>query len=294
MRIRGYFYPTELALSAYLIITGLLIILHFSLLPNAGAQLAFRVLVMAMLVILAWLQHKRISPKLIEFTRFILPLVLLTYLYTETNTLNNFLFINDLDPLFSGIEEQLFGFQPALVFAQVIPSNGFAELMYFGYFSYYLMLVSVPLYVFIKGDKNHASRVMFIVIHSFFVYYLIFILIPVGGPQFYFSDWPDLPGGYIFGPLMRFIQLNGEAPTAAFPSSHASICIMLILLCFRFAKPLLKIILPVAVLLLLSTVYIRAHYLIDVLGAFLTTPLIYKLSDLLFDKISKENKSFLL
>ncbi len=286
MRISGYFNPSELALFAYLLLTAIIVVLHRSLLPHADLQLAIRAGVFLLVIFLAWLQEKRILVGPIKLARFVLPLAMLTYLYSETDLFNNFLFSQNLDPYFARWEEALFGSQPALVFAEHFSSNLMAEIMYFGYFSYYLMLLLVPLNIFFRESENIANRAMFIVIHSFFLFYLLFILVPVGGPQYYFIDWPALPRGYVFGPIMRFIQEHGEAPTAAFPSSHVSICIMLILISVRHARILLKFLVPVAFLLVLSTVYIRAHYVIDVLAAFVVTPVIYSFSGFIHDKLT--------
>lgn len=285
MRKLLFLSPSELALFAYLIITGLLIIVQFVLIENAMSLLFFRIIAIALISGIAWYQLKRNTSRVFKLFRYSIPLLLLTILYTETDALNNLIFAEDQDPAISGVELFIFGFQPALVFAQRYSMELFAELMYFGYFSYYLLLILVPLYIYFKRDLVVAQRAMFIIIHSFFAFYLFFIIYPVGGPQFYFTDWPQLPQGYIFGHLIRMIQENGEAPTAAFPSSHVSICIMLIVLCFRYAKVLLKIILPVAVLLILSTVYIRAHYLVDILAAFVITPFMFIFSEFVFNKI---------
>jgi membrane-associated phospholipid phosphatase len=285
MRISGYFKPSELAMFAYLLLTGIIVVLHRKLLLGANLLLAIRAGVFLMVILLAWLQDKRMHVGSIRLVRFVFPLAMLAYLYSETELLNNFLFEQDLDPYFASWEEALFGVQPALAFAERFSSSAMAETMYFGYFSYYMMLLLVPVYIYFRESESIANRTMFIVLHSFFLFYLLFILVPVGGPQFYFTDWPALPRGYVFGPLMRFIQDHGEAPTAAFPSSHVSICIMLILLSVRHAKTLLKFLVPVALLLVLSTVYIRAHYVIDVLAAFVVTPAIYTFSGFLHDKI---------
>lgn len=285
MRLSGFFYPAEVALCIYLILTGILLSFHHSLVPHANALLTFRIVVVLFIMLLALIQPAGRYVRALAFFRFMFPLVMLAYLYAETDLLNNFLFSENLDPFFSHLEESVFGFQPSLVFAELIPSEIFAEIMYFGYFSYYLMLVIVPVYIYRKDGEDKANRVMFIMIHSFFVFYLFFILVPVAGPQFYFTDWPSLPDGFLFGNLMRWIQELGEAPTAAFPSSHVSICIMLIMLSHRYAKEILKFIIPVAFLLVLSTVYIRAHYLIDVLAAFVITWPLYRFSGFIYDRI---------
>jgi membrane-associated phospholipid phosphatase len=80
-----------------------------------------------------------------------------------------------------------------------------------------------------------------------------------------------------------------ERPTAAFPSSHVGIICIIWILSFRYAPTLLKIIIPIGILLFLSTVYIKAHYLIDVFGGIISAPIFYWLSLYLFKKISPAN-----
>jgi len=282
---RGFLNPTELVLIAYLAGTAVLIILFNSLLNYATGRVAFRISVVILIMFIAWIQHKWPGSKVLSFIRLMFPLILLVYLYTETDVLNNFFFSKNLDPFFSKIEGVIFGLQPSLYFAKLIPYNAFAEAMYFGYFSYYLMLILVPLFFFFRKEYKIAQKTMFYIINSFMIFYMIFIVIPVAGPRFYFSGWPDLPNGYLFGSFIRRIQKLGEAPTAAFPSSHVSVCLILIIFCYRYGKKLVWFLLPVAFLLILSTVYIRAHYLVDIFAAFLITPVIYWISGWLFNRI---------
>ena len=209
-----------------------------------------------------------------KFLRFMLPFAFLIYLYRETDYLNNLLFRENLDPLFSGLEFKVFATQPALLFASRWHSDIIAELMYFGYFSYYFMAFGVPLIIFYKKDMLLGSKVAFVIICSFMIYYIIFIIFPVGGPKFFFaqSDSP-LPKGYIFGPIMRIIERYGEGATAAFPSSHVGVCLLLIWFAFRYYRKVLYFLIPVSVLLILSTIYLRAHYIIDLIAAVVVTPL---------------------
>ena len=68
----------------------------------------------------------------------------------------------------------------------------------------------------------------------------------------------------------------GERPTAAFPSSHVGVSTILMLLVWQArARRLFFWMLPIYVLLCLSTVYIMAHYAIDVLGGWLSAILFY-------------------
>lgn len=220
-----------------------------------------------------------------------MPILLLGYFYSETDYLNNLFFTEDLDPIFVNMELKIFGTQLSEYFSQVLPSNNFAELMYFGYFSYYLLIIGVPLLIYFKLGHKVAEKAIFIVINSFLIYYFVFIIFPVSGPQFYFENSAqNLPQGYIFGWFIRTLQQFGEAPTAAFPSSHVSICLMLVWICYRNLKKLLLLVIPISILLIFSTVYIKAHYAVDVIAAFIATPIVYFISNKLYSYLNLKLK----
>ncbi len=111
-------------------------------------------------------------------------LLLLSWWYPDTYELNR-IFPN-LDHLFAGYEQSLFGFQPALTFCQTFSHPIFSELMAMGYVSYYLLFVGIVFFYFFCRYE-HFERTAFIVVGSFFLFYLIFDFLPVAGPQFYFK-----------------------------------------------------------------------------------------------------------
>jgi len=276
---------------SYLLLTGIFIIIFSGRLEHVFSHLILRVAILVIISIFAKTNAKWNKSRAFIICRFYFPLVLLGYLYKETDYMNNLIFVTDLDPLFANIEEFIFGLQPSVEFSRVMPTEIFAELMYFGYFAYYLMVLLIPAYIYFKTGRQESEQLIFIMINSFLIYYLAFIFLPVSGPQFYFEDTSNhLPGGFVFGSAIRFIQEVGEAQTAAFPSSHASIYLMLTYIIYKFARKLLIIAIPIGFLLLLSTVYIRAHYIVDVLFAMLYTPSLFIFSDKLFTRLSEFRK----
>jgi len=284
-------FPVEWIMISYLLLTGIFIIIFSGRLEHVFSHLILRVAILVIISIFAKTNAKWNKSRAFIICRFYFPLVLLGYLYKETDYMNNLIFVTDLDPLFANIEEFIFGLQPSVEFSRVMPTEIFAELMYFGYFAYYLMVLLIPAYIYFKTGRQESEQLIFIMINSFLIYYLAFIFLPVSGPQFYFEDTSNhLPGGFVFGSAIRFIQEVGEAQTAAFPSSHASIYLMLTYIIYKFARKLLIIAIPIGFLLLLSTVYIRAHYIVDVLFAMLYTPSLFIFSDKLFTRLSEFRK----
>ena len=280
--------PVEKVILLYIFLTGLLEISFYSKLPGVSIHLFYRlVLVFVVLILAAYGNYQ--NKKSIKTVRIFFPFLLLGFFYIETDYLNNLFSPENLDPLISGWETFIFGFQPALSFAGVFHSNVFAELMYFGYISYFILYIGIPLYIYLKVSETLGEKFSFIVIASFLAYYIFFIIFPVGGPQFYHIEWSNkLPEGYIFGPVLRLMQDYGEGATAAFPSSHVSISIILLIGSYIYAKKLVKIILPFIIILLFSTVYIRAHYVIDTIAGALLAPFLFWLTSKFYKTIKRE------
>lgn len=194
-------------------------------------------------------------------------LSLLNFWYPDIYYFNNA--FSNLDHLFAILEQNVFGFQPAISFSNLFPQKWFSEAIYFGYFAYYPLIVGSVAYSFFLS-KVEVQRVMFILLGSFFVFYIIYIFVPVAGPQFYFlaigmedvsnvnfysvgdyfkSSNEIMSGpGYIQGLFYRIveqIQAGGEHPIAAFPSSHVGISTVLLLWMYSVNKNSALFLLPV-------------------------------------------------
>ncbi|MBI9061863.1 MAG: phosphatase PAP2 family protein [Marinilabiliaceae bacterium] len=224
---------------------------------------------------------KKSTHALVKLLRLSYPILLSGYFYSETVFYNK-IFFNDLDPLLIDIETALFNMQPSLEFAAYFSNKLVSELMYFGYFSFYLLILGFTLYVFIK-KRVFFKQVTFLLSASLYLFYLTFCFFPSAGPQFYFSP-PEsvLPEAYFFSHVMHFIQHVGEQPTGAFPSSHVGISVIILMLSKKYAPPFFKFAWPLVIILIISTVYIKAHYAIDSIAGLMVAPFILYLSGFLY------------
>lgn len=272
-KILRIIYPTDLITIAYIFITGLFIVFSSFKLHDINSHISVRIGLVLVIILLIYLHHVYPS-KFIRFFRHFYPLASLGYFYPETDYLNNVFFPN-LDPWVANLEVTFFGGHPSVWFSEYFPWKWFNDLMNFGYFSYYFLIFIVCFYVF-KNAYQHFSYVIFIICMSFYIYYILFIIFPVAGPQFSLPP-PDnqLPDAYIFRELIKLVHKIGEGPTAAFPSSHVGIMCILWYLSAKYAVKLMKWLIPIGIILVLSTVYIKAHYVIDVIAGFLSVPMIY-------------------
>jgi len=160
--------------------------------------------------------------------------------------------------------------------------------MFMGYSFYYFLTFFICFAVFLFR-REKFKKVSFVIIFAFLFYYLIFIAFPSVGPQFHFP-FPDnyVPVYGIFGKFERFLQLYGEKPTAAFPSAHIGIGIILVYFTLVYLPRLLPAVGIIFILLCFATVYLKAHYLIDVLAGFIAGPIIGFLGSRLFKLVSPD------
>ena len=287
----------EWVMLGYMAITIITMLFTYTKLVNPEAMLWGRLRVLVMTIAL-WAVYRMIPCRITKMVRIIAQMALLAWWYPDTYEINR-MFPN-LDHIFAGWEQNLFGCQPALLFAKALPWAVVSELMSMGYFMYYPMIALVSFYYFFCRYYE-AERAAFVMLTSFFIYYLIYIYVPVAGPTFYFDAvgiseitkgiFPALGDyfnthtnclptpGYtdgIFYQLVEDAKNAGERPTAAFPSSHVGVSTICMLLIWHTGnRKLLYVMLPFYIFLCLATVYIQAHYLIDAIAGLISAVVIY-------------------
>ncbi|MDR2802388.1 MAG: phosphatase PAP2 family protein [Prevotellaceae bacterium] len=269
-------FPVEIITVVYVLLTALYIVAFWdSVKEDAAATLLYvRLAILgAMAGLYLWNQYS--SRQAITILRNIMPLAFILHFYPETYFLNQCIFPDYLDAAVIRIDQALFGCSLSTVFSEAMPYAWFNELMNLAYLSYFFTILFVVLY-FLFCKKDCAYRSAFILLCSFFVYYALFIVFPTEGPQFYVFDYDSaLPAHGPVRKILLFFHTVGERPTGAVPSSHVGIMVIYMCLLWQYGRRLFWRFLPLSVLLVFSTVYIRAHYAVDVLLGLATAPAIY-------------------
>lgn len=287
----------EWVVVGYMLLTLALILFTWTKQPDPAPMLWGRFRAIAAMLAL-WGVYRMVPCRLTMLCRVMLQVAMLSWWYPDTYALNR-IFPN-LDHHFAAYEQSLFGCQPALLFCEQWTSPVWSELMYMSYSSYFLLVVIVTLSYFIRR-YDEFLRMAFILIGSFFLYYIVFAVLPVTGPQYYYlavgledirqGMFPDIGDyflthdeimtmpGYSGGWFYQFIEqahATGERPTAAFPSSHVGVTAVLLLLAWRLQiRSLRWLIGTLLVLMCMATVYIRAHYAIDVVAGLVSGIILY-------------------
>ena len=301
---KGLFAVERISL-IYNAITTILIVLLFSRMDHPGMMLLERAGIVAITFGLIYL-YQKYPCRLSAFVRMVVQMSFLAYWYPDTFEFNR-LFPN-LDCFFASAEQWLFNCQPSVEFSKLCPDIWFSEPFNMGYFAYYPLIAIVAIYYFVFKFE-WFEKASFVIVTSFFLYYLIYIFVPVAGPQFYFpaigmdnveacnflsiGDYfnhnaillpgPNFEQGLFFD-LVEASQEVGERPTAAFPSSHVGISTILMIMAWRVNRKLCYGLTPFYVLLCGATVYIQAHYLIDVFAGWISAVGIYIFSTWMYKR----------
>jgi membrane-associated phospholipid phosphatase len=209
-----------------------------------------------------------------------LPAVAVVLMYFELGVLIPAL--RDFDDLrydhaLQAIDVWLLG-DPLAVTARVA-SPWLSDVLTVCYFAYYPFALLVPATLYVHGETRAFRRAAFIILLAFMLSYAGYAAVPAWGPHRVFDAYrPSALDGFgLSRSAYAWLRAVPYEPPDAFPSGHALIGLLVPALAWRWTRPLFGWILPVAVGIVSATIYLRLHYIADVLAALLLAPLCYVL-----------------
>ncbi len=286
--LRPHRHGVDWMVIAYTLLSGLYPLLNpacFEVMKSRGALnaplphlLLHLAIAAAAFLVLPWLRrHGHWTTRLMSLV--ILP-ASFAFFYAELEFLGVVFrdFGDSFDPFLIDLEASIFGFQPSLEWSRVWPWPWLLELMEFAYFAYYFFSVIGLVLIWYAGkrtaDQNwtmseNMIRDLLAVMLSCYVWYTFF---PVWGPKFF--DYLGMAGpveseglnGWIFTDIMRHIHANGALHGAAFPSSHVAGSMVSWWWGWKAAPRHRWWFTTLWVLLCLSIVYCRYHYVVDLVA----------------------------
>jgi len=164
------------------------------------------------------------------------------------------------------LEASLFQGHPSLYLSERWSWVPLSEYLHFCYFSFMVMLPVVGGYWYGRGQMLAFRELLFLVGVAFYGSYLFFILFPVDSP-FYLADPPQGPiADYFFYNLVHEISSRAGARGGAFPSTHVSASIIVLMVAWKRQRRLAYLLLPMVLGVIVATVYGRFHYVLDTIA----------------------------
>jgi membrane-associated phospholipid phosphatase len=172
----------------------------------------------------------------------------------------------DVDPQLIQIDFSIFGVQPTLWMQQwIVP--WLTDLLSLAYVSYYFLPVILMVVLCLKGRMADLDRSVFVLAFGYYVSFIGYILFPAVGPRYAINHLYSVPleGSFITDFVRDTLNALEHNKRDCMPSGHTQIVLIVLYLARRYEKFLFYLFLPIVCALILSTIYLRYHYVIDLM-----------------------------
>jgi membrane-associated phospholipid phosphatase len=215
-------------------------------------------------------------------------LIILLMYYSLWGDSTRLLTTHDQDAVLIALDQKLFGFQAAVAMQRFV-SRPLTAWMDWAYFYHVLNIPLVACFVYLQRPRRQFREMMSGLMVVCFIGLLGYVLVPAIGPMYTLRDKFTVPLDQsipIFNRQVEFMDF-ARIQRDVFPSMHVAISFVVWLYAYRNSRRLFWIISPLILSLWVSTVYLRYHYLVDVLGGLVLAPLCYWLSNFLFARFEE-------
>jgi membrane-associated phospholipid phosphatase len=204
-----------------------------------------------------------------RFVRGWYPVALIPITFTELRYLIPLVHPRDYDLELAAIDHRMFGVHPT-VWLERWTWPPLTEALQISYATYYFLPIALGGVLWRKGwfDKYHFW--VFIVAFGFYVSYLGYMVVPAIGPRFLpqikeAQTFP-LTGVWLFDTIRTTLDEAEGITRDCFPSGHTEITLLVLYYARKFHRRTFWWLLPPGTMLIFSTVYLRYHYVIDILA----------------------------
>ncbi|MBL8017706.1 MAG: phosphatase PAP2 family protein [Ignavibacteria bacterium] len=269
------FYPEDLIVLGFspLILFGLV---YFTSLSQNPDYTAIITPALSLLVLTSFIVYQRSTANgTIKFLRSYLHIPFYGIIFSAFQEYIHRLNPTDYDTLLLKADLSLFGFDITRVLEPLV-SKPLTELLTLSYFSYYVLptLTFVLLY-FAKDPASllKARNYLLAIVIGWYGALIFYLALPAAGPDIAFPEHYTVPLTGLSPLTNMYLENLGKYLRESFvrntfPSMHFGIILITNYFAFRFKrKYFLFCTLPLGTLLAIATVYLRQHYLIDLVGS---------------------------
>jgi membrane-associated phospholipid phosphatase len=175
----------------------------------------------------------------------------------------------DVDNLLIKIDLAIFGVHPT-VWLERFFITWVADILSLAYISYYFIPLILILILYFRGKPEEFSLTVSTLLLGYYICYMGYIFMPAIGPRFTLASLQQIPlqGGVIMNTVVDTLNALEGNQRDCFPSGHTQTVLISLWFAFKYRRPLFWIYLPIIIALIISTVYLRYHYVIDLVAGF--------------------------
>ena len=270
--------PVDLLSLSLIALLSVIAVVFSRSVPSWGWLIARYALLALVIVSVALYTFGSQSGKLALSVHAFLPVFIIPVIFDSLGDLIPSIWPRYLDDILIHIDRGLFGVNPTVWMERFIHPM-LTNFLQLAYISYYFIPISLGIVLAARKKQNNFDEAIFGIVLCFYLSYIGYLLFPAIGPRFTLGHLQTT--GFQASPMALAIQnaLNRleNTKTDAFPSGHTAVALMTLYYAWKSReKVLFWTLIPVVSSLVISTVYLRYHYVIDVIaGVLLSTLTIY-------------------
>lgn len=301
--------PADKVVVAYLVVIALLILIFNYRIEFWGWLCVGHAVVIALVVLLAKLDRPvsaspplpiglsshPVSPSLsrpvASFVHGWYPVALIGIAYKELTYLIPLIHPRDFDSALAAIDHRIFGMHPT-VWLERFSWPPLTEVLQLTYSTYYFLPIVLGVVLWKADSLAKFHFLVFVVVLGFYVSYLGYIAVPAIGPRFLPSiaeaQTTSLTGLLFFQPVRRMLDSAEGITRDCFPSGHTELTLLVLYYAWRFHRRTFWWLLPFGVGIVFSTVYLRYHYVVDVVAGVLAALAIIGITKPLYNRVTTQ------
>lgn len=191
------------------------------------------------------------------------------------------------DSFFANLDMRLYSMPIALLIERTMANRGVFSTLFYDYIQIcYMTYFLFPFFGGLaywfqldEGRKAKIGRYLSSILIFFNINFLLYIIVPVSGPQFYQEEYflSKLPFSVIGTFFNNLVRAGQPTFIDCFPSGHTGIALLVIGWMFRVKNHYRYIFLAIGAGMIVATLSLRYHYTLDLVAALPLSILSYKL-----------------
>lgn len=272
----------------FLLILVLLFLAAFSDTPYRIHLLLIYPALFGALFLMVWLRRCVRNARMTKVLMIVYPVIFLFAVFETFFMLLPYFNESRYDEGMASIDFSIFHVHPT-AWLEGFAAPPLTEMMYLLYLFYFPLPLFILLRLYRKSRWLDLERSMFVYLFTYYGAYIVYFFLPVAGPRYHLTELHagKLEGLVFSEPIRRLIDVLEPNKLDCFPSLHAAITLLTLLIMNRYYKKMFFAFLPVGAGITLSLVYCRYHYVVDVAAGIIWAAVCYFVAGGLYDRIGK-------
>ena len=283
-RIAAKLKPVDFITIIYQLMIMLTIIFYYPAIQYAGYFIIFHVTAIGFVIWLTLADNNNVA----QIIRPWNPIIIIPLNFSQLHYLVHPVSPFDWDNALIHFDYLLFGIHPTVWLERWL-NPGLTEYLQLVYTSFYFIPIVLAIILYKQRDFEKFDFFVFITVFGFYLSYIGYFLVPALGPRFTLSANQNEPlqGLWLTERIRHVLNVLEGIQRDAFPSGHTEITLLTMYYAWKFSRIYFWVLTVLGTSLVFSTVYLRYHYVIDIIAGLWLTIFVLVIVKPVYDSICR-------